>query len=29
MEKRFIKDEENSDWFYFVVDDCPKNTYMD
>ena len=29
MEKRFIKDEENSDRFYFVVEDSPKNTYMD
>jgi len=29
MEKRFIKDEEESDNVYFVVADSPKNTYLD
>jgi hypothetical protein len=29
MEKRFIKDEENSDNVFFVIEDNPKHTYMD
>ena len=29
MEKHYIKDEENSDNVYFIVEDSPKNSYMD
>jgi hypothetical protein len=29
MEKRYIKDEENSDNVCFIVEDSPKATYMD
>jgi hypothetical protein len=29
MEKRFIRDEEESDNVFFVVADSPKNTYLD
>lgn len=29
MEKRFIKDDEDSDKFFFVIEDNPHVTYMD